>query len=116
MLPSPLLGSCSRSARSVLASVAWHLPVSPLASGSSGAQACHGSVRPPLIHEHQEPCAVEALGQPPPEAPCPLVALGGYRRLFLSGHSPGSLRIARLMVAVETFIVACSSSKASQCS
>src|SRR5215211_1345717 len=71
-------------------------------------------MRPALIHEHKAP-NVEVRGQPSPQSSRSLVAFGSYGRLFLSGHSPGSLRILRLIVASETS-TPISSEKASQCS
>src|SRR5215210_4553785 len=50
--------------------------------------------------------------QSPPQT---LVALGGYRRLFLSGQLPGRRKILRLIVAVDTSTPE-SPSKHSQCS
>src|SRR5215203_6178542 len=71
-------------------------------------------MRPALIHEHKAP-NVEVRGQPSPQSSRSLIAFGSYGRLFLSGHSPGSLRMLRLMVASETS-TPISSSKAWQCS
>src|SRR5215217_2118566 len=71
-------------------------------------------MRPALIHKHQSP-NLEARDQPPPQSSRSLVAFGSYLRLFLSGHSPGSRAMLRLIVASETS-TPLSSSKASQCS
>src|SRR5829696_2823254 len=71
-------------------------------------------MRPGLIHKHQSP-NVETRNQPPPQSPRSLVAFLGYLRLFLSGHSPGSRAMERLIVASETS-TPLSSKKASQCS
>src|SRR4051812_34654595 len=101
--------------RLVLTPVAWHPPVGPLSLGRPRAKASHGSMRPALVHEHQAP-SVEARSQPTPQAPHLLVALGGYRRLFFSGHPPpGRRAMARLIVTSETFVAVCSSN-ARRCS
>src|SRR5215208_6042556 len=71
-------------------------------------------MRPGLIHKHQSP-NIEARGQPSPQSSRSLIAFLGYLGLFLSGHSPGSLRILRLIVASETSRPL-SSKKAWQCS
>src|SRR5215218_5734427 len=69
---------------------------------------------PALIDEHQAP-HVKARSQPSPQSPRSLIALGSYRRLFLSGHPPGRRPMLRLIVASET-LMTISSSNASQCS
>jgi hypothetical protein len=64
--------------------------------------------------QHQSP-NVETRNQPLPQSPRSLVAFSGYLRLFLSGHSPGSRAMERLIVASETSTPV-SSKKAWQCS
>src|SRR4051812_12260906 len=100
--------------REVLTPVPGHLRVSPLSCGRPRPQPIHGDVKSALVHEHQ-PSHIEASEEPLPKPSRPLVALGGYFRLFLSGHSPGRRAIWRLIVASETSTPA-SSKNASQCS
>ena len=98
----------------VLAPVLGHSTVSSISFWSPRPQAIHRDVRPGLVHEHKAP-EVEARNKPLPQSSGSLIAFLGYLGLFLSGHSPGSLRILRLIVASETSMEL-SSKKAWQCS
>ena len=84
---------------------------------SLGALARSGTRRSTLVeHSHlrtPEPSWVYPAQALPPSTSCLLVSLGGTQRLFLSVHPSSLLRIARLIVAMDT-LAPCSRSHSSQ--
>jgi hypothetical protein len=91
----------TRDQRRVLTAVARNPAVRPLALRRSCSRTRHARVGATFVDE-QEATGIEAPYQFAPARPLFLVAFRGREGLFLSGHSPGSRRMLRLIVAVET--------------